>query len=271
MATFPGGIVSPTNPVASDKMNIVSHAAQHTSENNEIVAIETALGVNLANVVASSAISTSGTLAENSDTKIPSQKAVKTYADAMVLSGGGIPLGYLDTDGTLAANSDTHVASQKAVVTYVDTKKMTYPGVGVGLSTGTAWGTSYTVGTAANNLVQMTAADKLPAVDGSLLTSLTATLASIVSYGTSTASGATITQSALKVYFGYQTGIAGNSSVTVSGLTFTSSTSYVVLVGNYTTFNMAVSSQTSGGFALTNTHNDASGGNGNGMWLAVGT
>ena len=32
-----------------------------------------------------------------------------------------IPLSYLDTDGTLAANSDTRVASQKATKTYVDT------------------------------------------------------------------------------------------------------------------------------------------------------
>jgi hypothetical protein len=31
-----------------------------------------------------------------------------------------IPLSYLDTDGTLAANSDTKVASQKATKTYVD-------------------------------------------------------------------------------------------------------------------------------------------------------
>ncbi len=48
----------------------------------------------------------------------------------------------------------------------------TYPGAGVPNSTGSAWGTSYTVGTAANNLVQMTAATKLPAVDGSSLTNL---------------------------------------------------------------------------------------------------
>jgi len=49
---------------------------------------------------------------------------------------------------------------------------MTYPGAGVPKSTGSAWETSYTVGTSANNLVQLTAAAKLPAVDGSLLTNL---------------------------------------------------------------------------------------------------
>ena len=67
---------------------------------------------------------TDGTLAANSDTKYPSQKAVKTYADTKQTA-----LGYTaentankDTDGTLAANSDTSYASQKATKTYADTK-----------------------------------------------------------------------------------------------------------------------------------------------------
>jgi hypothetical protein len=37
-------------------------------------------------------------------------------------SGVYVPLSYLDTDGTLAANSDTKLASQKATKTYVDGK-----------------------------------------------------------------------------------------------------------------------------------------------------
>lgn len=37
-------------------------------------------------------------------------------------SGVYIPLTYLDTDGTLAANSDTKIASQKAAKTYIDGK-----------------------------------------------------------------------------------------------------------------------------------------------------
>ncbi|MES0091002.1 hypothetical protein [Mesorhizobium sp. M0030] len=41
--------------------------------------------------------------------------AHKGYVD-----GATIPISYLDTDGTLAANSDTKVASQKAVKTYMD-------------------------------------------------------------------------------------------------------------------------------------------------------
>jgi hypothetical protein len=68
-----------------------------------------------------------GTLAANSDTKIASQKATKTYVDTG-LSGKQASLGFTaensankDTDGTLAANSDVRYASQKAIKTYVDT------------------------------------------------------------------------------------------------------------------------------------------------------
>lgn len=60
-------------------------------------------------------LDTDGTLAANSDAKIASQKATKTYADTKLS-------GTLDTDGTLATNSDTRVASQKATKTYADTK-----------------------------------------------------------------------------------------------------------------------------------------------------
>lgn len=59
-------------------------------------------------------LDTDGTLAANSDSKIASQKATKTYADTK------LPSSYLDTDGTLAANSDVKVPSQKAVKTYAD-------------------------------------------------------------------------------------------------------------------------------------------------------
>lgn len=49
MASYPSAIFAPTNPTSSDKMNVVPHADQHADVNDEIVAIETALGVNLAN------------------------------------------------------------------------------------------------------------------------------------------------------------------------------------------------------------------------------
>jgi len=46
----------------------------------------------------------------------------------------------------------------------------TFPPAGVANSTGSAWGTPYTVGAAANNLVQLNASGQLPAVSAALLT-----------------------------------------------------------------------------------------------------
>jgi hypothetical protein len=45
-----------------------------------------------------------------------------------------------------------------------------YPGAGIPTSTGSAWGTSYTVGTGAGNLVQLNGSSQLPAVSAALLT-----------------------------------------------------------------------------------------------------
>ncbi len=55
------------------------------------------------------------------------------------------------------------------------TSALTYPGAGVPLSTGSTWGTSYTVGTGAYDLVQLGSAAQLPALNGANLTSLPAT------------------------------------------------------------------------------------------------
>ncbi len=90
-------------------------------------------------------ISTDGTLAGNADTNVPTEKAVKTYADGRVakttnitaLNETGIADGeiavfnlsnkdirtsnvLISTDGTLAGNADTNVPTEKAVKTYAD-------------------------------------------------------------------------------------------------------------------------------------------------------
>ena len=49
---------------------------------------------------------------------------------------------------------------------------MVYPAAGVANSTGTGWGTSYNVGLGANNIPQLNSSGYLPALNGSLLTSL---------------------------------------------------------------------------------------------------
>ena len=96
---------------------------------------------------------------------------VAQKVDDLVISGAGDDLGsaaysdvvalwttctgYLKSDGTC----DTPSGSA------------TYPSAaGVANWNGSAWGTSYTVGTAANNLVQLNASAQLPAVSADLLT-----------------------------------------------------------------------------------------------------
>lgn len=77
------------------------------------------------------------------------------YADVVAL--WTTCTGYLKSDGTC----DTPSGSA------------TYPSAaGVANWDGSAWGTSYTVGTAANNLVQLNGSAQLPAVSGALLTNI---------------------------------------------------------------------------------------------------
>lgn len=75
-------------------------------------------------------------------------------------------------DSVLINDSEAGSATKKATLSSIValSPSMTYPGAGVPLSTGSAWGPSYTVGTAANNLVQLNASAQLPAVSAALLT-----------------------------------------------------------------------------------------------------
>ncbi len=73
---------------------------------------------------------------------------------------------------------------------------MSYPGAGVPLSTGSAWGASYIVGTGANDLVQLNSSGQLPAVSGALLTNLPSS-GGMTNLGTTTIAAATTTISGL--------------------------------------------------------------------------
>ena len=53
MPSYPGGIYNPTNPTATSPRNNPSLSGEITGLNNEIVAIETTLGINLGNIAAS--------------------------------------------------------------------------------------------------------------------------------------------------------------------------------------------------------------------------
>lgn len=101
-------------------------------------------------------LDTDGTLAGDSDVKVPTQKAVKAYADGKIakatnvtaLNDTGIADGevavfnltnkdirtsnvLISTDGTLAGNADTNLPTEKAVKTYIDGTKFVWKGAWV--------------------------------------------------------------------------------------------------------------------------------------------
>ena len=78
----------------------------------------------------------------------------------------------IDTDVTLAADSNIVVASQHATKTYADTITTYLSGLLSALTSSLGTAAYLDVGTAATKVVQLTAAAKLPAVDGSLLTNI---------------------------------------------------------------------------------------------------
>ncbi|HXP07567.1 MAG TPA: hypothetical protein VN828_03685 [Acidobacteriaceae bacterium] len=124
---------------------------------------------------------------------------------------------------------------------------MVYPGAGVPNSTGSAWGTSYTVGTAASNLVQLNGSAQLPAVSAANLTNFPSTLATYPGAGVPNSTGSAWGTS-------YAVGTAANNlvqlvtggalpAVSAANLTnfptFNQSTT-----GNAATSTLAVSSET---------------------------
>lgn len=92
---------------------------------------------------------------------------------------------------------------------------------------------------------------------------------SIYNYATSSSAFTLKTAGLLEAY-GQTGSIAGNSSLTITNLPFSSSSTYSVSTGQYTTFNCAISGKTATQFTITNTHGDNAGGNGNCDWVAVG-
>jgi hypothetical protein len=92
----------------------------------------------------------------------------KSQADTYYYPLSTNPAGYL-TD----APSDGNTYGRKnGAWTSVAGGSMVYPGVGVAVSTGSAWDTSLQVGVLAGNLIKLDGSAKLPAVDGSQLTNL---------------------------------------------------------------------------------------------------
>ena len=94
-----------------------------------------------------------------------------------------------------------------------------YPGAGVANSTGSAWGTSYTVGVAANNLVQLNGSSQLPALSAALLTSYPISSLAAGTGGLTTTPGGSVifqTTSAVSEFFGLENTTAATSGTSQS-------------------------------------------------------
>lgn len=116
--------------------------------------------------------------------------------------------------------------------TALGSSSMVYPGAGVAVSTGSAWGSSLTVGTGANNLVQLNGSSQLPAVSAALLTnfptlnqSTTGSAATLTTpraiYGNNFDGSAALTQIIASTYGGTGNGFTKFSGPTTSEKTFT--------------------------------------------------
>lgn len=112
-------MIRPVVKIVSNPRGLTGPAGEVTSTGSSVTGNLASFSDTTGDVIQDSGVAKSidGTLASNVDTKLPTEKAVKTYIDTGLALK--IPTSYLDTDGALAANSDVKIATQKAVVTYV--------------------------------------------------------------------------------------------------------------------------------------------------------
>lgn len=111
--------------------------------------------------------STTGSAATITGSVVKANTPLTTKGDLWVTDGTNMHrLGVGTNDHILTADSTATDGVKWAAAP----SGMVYPGTGVPNSTGSAWGTSYAVGTAASNLVQLNASAQLPAVSAALLT-----------------------------------------------------------------------------------------------------
>lgn len=125
-------------------------------------------------------------------------------------------------------------------------------------------------GTTANKIIILDGSAKLPAVDGSALTNLTATLSSIKDYGTSASSSTAKTQANLKIAYG-SVALSGSSSQAITNLSFTSSSTYVVTCVHTTSDALSSNCSVVNNSGSQCTIYNASGNPYSINWIAVGT
>ena len=116
-STGPTGATGPAGPSGSGAGDVLGPAT------NTDLYIPQWSGANTKTLKNGVALDTDTALTADSDSKIPSQKAVKTYADTKQASLGFTAENVANKDTTTTlGTSDTYYPSQKAVKTYADTK-----------------------------------------------------------------------------------------------------------------------------------------------------
>lgn len=181
---------------------------------------------------------------------------------------------YFKTDATAGQNLYWCTATN----TWTRIGDMIYPGAGVPNSTGSAWGTSYTVGTGANNIVQLNSSSQLPAVSAALLInfptlnqSTTGSAATLTTpraiYGNNFDGSAALTQIIASTYGGTGNGFTKFSGPTTSEKTFTLPNSSATLLTDLSSYTTIVSKWASGscsGYLKNDGTCDSGGGSGSG-------
>jgi len=104
MSDYPSSITSLTNPAATDKTDSPSHASQHSNANNEIMAVESELGVN----PSGSSATVVARLDTNDATVSSNTSDISTNTTAIGLntthkSSNGTDHSYIDQDITVGA------------------------------------------------------------------------------------------------------------------------------------------------------------------------
>jgi hypothetical protein len=292
-AEFPAAIKNFTDPSNTSRQNSPLHSQQHIDVNAEVEAIETALGIGMANVIgsgaidtdsaftansdskipsqkavksavdaklASSAIDTDGTMAADSDARVPSQKAVRTYAAGLIIGAGQVPLTYLDADETLAANSDVKIATQQATKSYVDGKtiaenKLSISDNTTANATTSAHGFLKKLSNVATEFMNGVGNWVAVTID-SILPSQAGNSGKFLTSNGTNASWGTLPSSGNKVAFGYGGACdldTANNTTTISGLGFTPSSVVIIPVPNLVTQTSSISEVSATSFKATAT------------------
>jgi hypothetical protein len=163
--------INPANPAQNSPLSSAVLRANFLAAYNDINAIYAQIANIVAGYVTSFNGRTGAVTAQSGDYVVGQVTGAAPLASPTFTGTVTLPAGQAVNSVTLTASgSASNYLNASGTYTAVSSGGMVYPSAGVANSTGSAWGTSYAVGTAANNLVQLNGSAQLPAVSAALLT-----------------------------------------------------------------------------------------------------